>query len=103
MNFYYGMVDEANKSWGFVEETDNRAWQDAAHTELKPTMIFLTNEEWQAVLSEQSKGKVLAWYNIPMLSNKPSSEFIQFYRYTNNYRTILTDGFYKIFLQKLML
>ena len=62
MNFYYGMVDEANKSWGFVEETDNRAWQDAAHTELKPTMIFLTNEEWQAVLSEQSKGKAIVGY-----------------------------------------
>lgn len=62
MNFYYGMVDEANKSWGFVEETDNRAWEDAEHTVLKPTMIFLTNEEWQAVLSEQSKGKAIVGY-----------------------------------------
>ena len=63
------------------------------------TLSLLT--EYFSASAEQSKGKVLAWYNIPMLSNKPSSEFIQFYRYTSNYRNILTDGFYKIFLQEL--
>lgn len=63
------------------------------------TLSLLT--EYFSAPAEQSKGKVLAWYNIPMLSNKPSSEFIQFYRYTSNYRNILTDGFYKIFLQEL--
>lgn len=62
MNFYYGRVDEANKAWGFVEETDNRAWEDAEHTILKPTMIFLTAEEWQAVLAEQSRGKQIVGY-----------------------------------------
>lgn len=63
------------------------------------TLSLLT--EYFSSPATQSKGKVLAWYNIPMLSNKPSSEFIQFYRYTSNYRGILTDGFYKIFLQEL--
>lgn len=63
MNFYYGMVDEENKSWGFVEETDNRAWEDAEHTRLKPTMIYLTNAEWQQVLSEQSAGRQIVGYD----------------------------------------
>jgi len=62
MNFYYGMVDEANKAWGFLEETDDRAWKDKAHTQLKETMIFLTAEEWKAVLSEQSHGKQIVGY-----------------------------------------
>lgn len=62
MNFYYGIVDEAAKAWGFIEETDNRAWEDAEHTKLKPSMIFLTQAEWQQVLSEQSAGKQIVGY-----------------------------------------
>lgn len=62
MNFYYGEVDTANHAWGFLEETDNRAWEDAAHTILKPTMIFLTKEQWQQVLSEQSRGRQIVGY-----------------------------------------
>lgn len=62
MNFYYGLVDEENKAWGFLEETDKRAYVDEAKTELKPTMIYLTAAEWQAVLSEQSKGKQIVGY-----------------------------------------
>ena len=63
MNFYYGLVDEENKAWGFLEETDNRAWEDAEHTQLKDTMIFLTKEQWQQVLSEQSRGRQIVGYN----------------------------------------
>lgn len=62
MNFYYGEVDTTNHAWGFLEETDNRAWEDAEHTILKPTMIFLTKEQWQQVLSEQSRGRQIVGY-----------------------------------------
>ena len=62
MNFYYGLVDTENKAWGFLEETDDRAWEDAEHTILKPTMIFLTTEQWQQVLSEQSRGRQIVGY-----------------------------------------
>lgn len=63
MNFYYGLVDEENKAWGFVEETDNRAWEDAEHTILKETMIFLTKDQWQQILAEQSMGRQIVGYN----------------------------------------
>lgn len=62
MNFYYGLVDEENKAWGFLEETDDRAWEDKEHTILKETMIFLTAEQWQQVLSEQSRGRQIVGY-----------------------------------------
>ena len=48
MNFYYGLVDTEHKAWGFLEETDNRAWEDEEHTILKPTMmedVLLLNKE----------------------------------------------------------
>ena len=63
MNFYYGEVDTTNHAWGFLEETDNRAWEDEEHTILKPTMIYLTNAEWQQVLSEQSQGRQIVGYD----------------------------------------
>lgn len=62
MNFYYGLVDTENKAWGFLEETDDRAWKDKEHTQLKETMIFLTAEQWQQVLSEQSRGRQIVGY-----------------------------------------
>lgn len=48
MNFYYGMVDQENKSWGFIEETDPR---------VKPGMIFVKEDYWVQLLNEQSAGK----------------------------------------------
>lgn len=62
MNFYYGLVDTEHNAWGFIEEIDDRAWLDAAHTQLKPTMIYLTQAEWQKVLSEQSAGRQIVGY-----------------------------------------
>lgn len=63
MNFYYGLIDEASKAWGFVEETDRRAYVDEEKTQLKDTMIPLTEAEWQAVLSGQSHGYAIVGYN----------------------------------------
>ena len=46
--------------------------------------------------------RVPAWFRVPMLSNKPSSEFIRFYSERGaNYREALTNGFKMIFDQEL--
>lgn len=42
------------------------------------------------------------WYRIPMMSNKPSSEFIKFYCYNSYiYKDSIVSGLYKMFLQEL--
>jgi len=53
MNFYYGLVDEPTNAWGFVEETDPRVHEG---------MVYLTTAEWQALLSGQSQGKPIVYY-----------------------------------------
>jgi hypothetical protein len=51
---------------------------------------------------ETINGRTTAWFRVPMLSNKPSSEFIRFYsEREDNYKRVLTDGFKKIFDQEL--
>ena len=43
-----------------------------------------------------------AWFRIPMLSNKPSSEFIKFYSYRGmNYKDSIVRGLHSMFLQEL--
>lgn len=54
MNFYYGLVDADTNAWGFVEETDPRVHEG---------MIYLTTAEWQALLSGQSQGKPIVYYD----------------------------------------
>lgn len=45
---------------------------------------------------------VPAWFRVPMLSNKPSSEFIKFDSYRGlNYKDQLTENFFKVFEQEL--
>ena len=51
--FYYGCVDEKSQAWGFVEENDPR---------INDTMIKLSREEWQNLLSEQSNGKQIVCF-----------------------------------------
>lgn len=50
--------------------------------------------------SEQKSkfGRKVAWYRVPMLSNKPSSEFIRFYRFS---KEEIIDGMFDIFCQEL--
>lgn len=62
MNFYYGLVDEQNCAWGFLEESDPRAWEDEEKTVLKPSMIFLNQAEWQGLLAGQSTGMAIVSY-----------------------------------------
>jgi hypothetical protein len=47
--------------------------------------------------------KKYAWYRVPMLSNKPSSEFIKFYRYTgDDYKRNIKLGLQKVFNQEVL-
>lgn len=51
---------------------------------------------------QQGQSMIPAWFRIPMMSNKPSSEFIKFYSYRGaSYKEEITDGLYKMFLQEL--
>ena len=44
----------------------------------------------------------VAWYRVPMLSNKPSSEFIKFIAHKGSfYKDTITDNMHDIFLQEL--
>ena len=48
------------------------------------------------------KGRDVAWYRAPMLSNKPSSEFIRFVRYTGpTYKDVITDALYEVYSQEM--
>lgn len=52
--------------------------------------FFDTNKEW-------------AWYRLPILANKPSSEFVKFKRYSRSrYKKDMTPLFRKVFNQELM-
>lgn len=50
-----------------------------------------------------NRGNKLAWYRIPILANKPSSEFIRFTRYTGRgYKRSITEGMKKVLNQEIM-
>lgn len=67
MNFYYGLVDEATNAWGFVEETDSR---------VHPGMIFLTTEEWQQLLREQSQGRQIVQWEGEVFTAEPGRYYV---------------------------
>lgn len=52
--------------------------------------------------ANDKQSRVPAWFRVPMLSNKPSSEFIRFYSERGiNYRETIADGMMDIFNQEL--
>ena len=52
--------------------------------------------------ANDKQSRVPAWFRVPMLSNKPSSEFIRFYSERGiNYKETITDGMMDIFNQEL--
>ena len=67
MNFYYGLVDEQNHAYGFVEETDKR---------VKPGMVYVTEAEWSNLLNEQSAGKQIVFYDNRVFTAEPGLYFI---------------------------
>lgn len=52
---------------------------------------------------DSSKGSIFkAWFRVPIMSNKPSSEFLMMEAYTGKFmETMLLDGFSRIFQQEL--
>lgn len=67
MNFYYGLVDEATNAWGFVEETDPRVHEG---------MVYLTTEEWQALLAGQSRGLQICYYEGKVFNAEPGRYYL---------------------------
>jgi len=51
--------------------------------------------------SSDTMGAVPAWFRIPLMSNKPSSEFIKFLSYRGmSYKESIVDDLYQVFLQE---
>ena len=58
--------------------------------------------EYASEMGDAKGTTVPVWYRIPMMSNKPSSEFIRMYAYVGSYmKPKLTEGFTRIFQQEL--
>ena len=58
--------------------------------------------EYFAEDTQVGKETAPAWFRVPMLSNKPSSEFIKFLSYRgSNYKENIMNGLYNMFLQEL--
>lgn len=58
--------------------------------------------EYFSESAESKQSRVPAWFRVPMLSNKPSSEFIRFYSERGiNYRETITNGMMDVFNQEL--
>lgn len=69
-------------------------------SEMEYTLSLFT--EYFSESASEKQTRVPAWFRVPMLSNKPSSEFIRFYSERGaNYRESLTNGFKMIFDQEL--
>lgn len=64
------------------------------------TLSLIT--EYFAETPQKGQAMVPAWFRIPMLSNKPSSEFIKFLSYRgSNYKTEIVRGLHSMYLQEL--
>lgn len=58
--------------------------------------------EYFSEVTSQNQGMVPAWFRIPMMSNKPSSEFIRFASFRDAlYKDTITDGLKMIFDQEI--
>lgn len=69
-------------------------------SDVEYTLSLLTEYFSESTSDKQSK--VPAWFRIPMLSNKPSSEFIRFYSERGtNYKESIVNGLMDIFNQEL--
>lgn len=49
---------------------------------------------------EKNSNSLSAWYRVPILSNKPSSEFIRFVRYTGNYGELISEELVNVLQQE---
>lgn len=51
---------------------------------------------------EKNSSSLSAWYRVPIMSNKPSSEFIRFARYTGNYGEVISDELVNVLQQEVL-
>ena len=66
------------------------------------TLAILAEYWAETTRSDKKSGRIPAWFRVPMLSNKPSAEYIKFYSERGiNYQDVITDNVYKIFLQEM--
>ena len=66
-----------------------------------PEYILATLTEFLSGSSTDKEGTSTAWYKIPMMSNKPSFEFIKFLRYKGaDYKDTLTTHLVNVFTQE---
>lgn len=64
------------------------------------TLSLIT--EYFSETTSEKQSRVPAWFRVPMLSNKPSSEFIRFYSERGiNYKDDITKGLKQVFDQEL--
>ena len=64
------------------------------------TLSLIT--EYFAETAQKGQSMVPAWFRIPIMSNKPSSEFIKFYSYRGaNYKDEIIFGLHQMFNQEL--
>lgn len=109
-NFLTGWRNE----WLRLLATDGKSRQILDHTVMlnvdgKPFMRKMSDIEYAVgclamYFSETAKGSqsmVPAWFRVPLLSNKPSAEFLKFWSYRgDNYKEEIVNGLYKVFLQE---
>ena len=96
-------MDEKTRMETFVHRVQlnfNKSNYMRGMTDLEYVLSVFT--EFYADGSKNYKGKKFAYYRLPMLSNKPSNEFIRFTRYSGATALAeITDGFLSIFNQEM--
>lgn len=78
MSIYYGLVDKESNSYGFVSEGDTR---------YDESFILISNEYYNQLLTEQSEGKEIVYYNGQVFA----TEYGKYYVDENGVWCIRTD------------
>lgn len=84
------------------KHTVNLSWNGKYYMRNMSDMEYLLSVFTMYFSSSSKKEKVPAWFRVPMMSNKPSSEYIRFYSYRGaNYKDTITYGLKMVFDQEL--
>lgn len=79
----------------YMNNKSGRAMSPAEYT-----LSIIT--EYFRETTDNKESKVPAWFRVPMMSNKPSSEFIKFFSYRGaNYKSEILNGMMMVFNQEL--
>lgn len=84
------------------KHTVNLSWNGKYYMRNMSDMEYLLSVFTMYFSSSSKKEKVPAWFRVPMMSNKPSSEYVRFYSYRgSNYKDTITYGLKMVFDQEL--